>query len=86
MNGSKILLWYRKLSTEWKVVLAGAVTGLSFPPVSLAFLAWIGLVPLIRAWLQSTAPSRSGYYGFLWSLGFLFVTFYWVAFNNGTSW
>lgn len=86
MKGLNILRWYRNLSTEWKVVLAGAVTGLSFPPVSLAFLAWVGLVPLIRAWLKSTSPSRSGYYGFLWSLGFLFVTLYWVAFNTGTYW
>lgn len=68
------------------MVLAGAVTGLSFPPVSLALLAWVGLVPLIRAWLKSPSPSRSGYYGFFWAMGYLFVTLYWVAFNNGTHW
>ncbi len=85
-RGRDILARGRNLPTSWKLVLAGVVTGLSFPPVPLGFLAWIGLVPLIDAWLKSPSPSRSAWYGFLWSLGFLFVVLYWLAFNSGTYW
>ncbi len=66
--------------------MAGALTGLSFPPLPLGFLAWVGLIPLIFAWLDSPSPSRSAYLGFLWSLGYLFIMQYWVAFNSGTNW
>ncbi len=86
MKGRDLLTWFQNLPIAWKLVLAGVVTGLSFPPVPLGFLAWIGLVPLIDAWLKSPSPSRSAYYGFLWSLGFLFVVLYWLAFNSGTFW
>ena len=84
--GRDILTWGRNLPTSWKLVLAGVVTGLSFPPVPLGFLAWIGLVPLINEWLKSPSPLRSAWYGFLWSLGYLFVVMYWLAFNTGTYW
>ncbi|UCH62427.1 MAG: apolipoprotein N-acyltransferase [Fidelibacterota bacterium] len=86
MNSRDIITWSRNLPDSWKLVLAGVVTGLSFPPVPLGFLAWIGLVPLINAWLKSSSPSRSAWYGFLWSLGFLFVVMYWLALNTGTYW
>ncbi len=86
MKGRDILTRGRNLPTSGKLVLAGVVTGLSFPPVPLGWLAWIGLVPLIDAWLKSPSPSRSAWYGFLWSLGFLFVVMYWLAFNTGTYW
>ncbi|GAH48046.1 unnamed protein product, partial [marine sediment metagenome] len=86
MKGRDILTRGRNLPTSLKLVLAGVVTGLSFPPVPLGFLAWVGLVPLIDAWLKSSSPSRSAWYGFIWSLGFLFVVMYWLAFNTGTYW
>lgn len=86
MKGRDILTRGRNLPTSLKLVLAGVVTGLSFPPVSLGWLAWVGLVPLIDAWLKSPSPSRSAWYGFIWSLGFLFVVMYWLAFNTGTYW
>ena len=77
---------YRRLPTWQKLVLAGVLTGLSFPPSPLGFLAWVGLVPLIQAWLKSPSPAHSAFQGLLWALGFLFVVLYWLAFNYGTSW
>lgn len=86
MKGRDMLTRIQNLPTPWKLVLAGVVTGLSFPPVPLGFLAWVGVVPLINAWLKSPSPARSAFYGFLWSLGFLLVVMYWLAFNYGTYW
>lgn len=86
MTGQDLLSWIRRLPLQWKLVLAGVLTGLSFPPVPLGLFAWVGLVPLIDAWLKSPSPLRSAYYGFLWSLGFLLVIMYWLAFNYGTYW
>ncbi|MFB0517336.1 MAG: apolipoprotein N-acyltransferase [Candidatus Neomarinimicrobiota bacterium] len=86
MKARDVLVWGRNLPTPWKLVLAGVITGLSFPPVPLGFLAWVGLVPLLDAWLKSPSPARSAFYGFIWSLGFLLVVMYWLAFNYGTYW
>jgi apolipoprotein N-acyltransferase len=86
MKFMKILMILGKINISWKLILAGIVTGLSLPPTPFGFLAWVGLVPLIDSWLKSPSPLRSAYYGFLWSLGYLFVGMYWLAFNNGTFW
>lgn len=77
---------YRSLPTNWKLILGGVITGLSFPPSPLGFLAWVGLVPLIQAWLAAPGAGRSAFYGFTWSLGFLLVVIYWLALNTGTFW
>jgi len=81
-----IIAWYQGLARPWQLILAGALTGLSFPPLNLVFFVWIGLIPLIDGWLRSPSPGRSAYEGFLWSLGYLVVVMYWVAFNTGTFW
>ena len=86
MKSPALVTWYQRLPVTRKVVLAGIATALSFPPFPLGFLAWVGLVPLIDAWLKSPSPGRSAYLGLLWSLGFLFTLLYFVAFNSGTVW
>ena len=83
---NRVINGLRGLPTSPKLALAGVVTGLSFPPSPLGFLAWVGLVPLIQAWLKSSSPARSAYFGLIWSLGYLFVILYWLAFNYGTFW
>ncbi|UCD37700.1 MAG: apolipoprotein N-acyltransferase [Fidelibacterota bacterium] len=86
MRIGDVLQGYQRLPLIARLALAGVVTGLSFPPSPLGFLAWVGLVPLVKSWLDSPSPLRSAYYGFLWSLGFLLVVMYWLAFNYGTYW
>ena len=85
MKSPALLSWYQRLPVTRNVVLAGIVTALSFPPFPLGFLAWVGLVPLIDAWLKSPSPARSAYLGLLWSRGFLFTLLYVVACNSGTA-
>ncbi len=86
MIGQNLISRLRNLPISSQLLLAGIITGLSFPPFPLGFLAWIGLVPLIKAWLKSSSPLHSAWYGFIWSLGFLFIVMYWLAFNTGTYW
>jgi apolipoprotein N-acyltransferase len=86
MKLQDILPKLQRMPIQWKLFLAGMLTGLSFPPVPLGLFAWVGLIPLIDAWLKSRSSLRSAYYGFIWSLGFLLVVMYWLAFNYGTYW
>lgn len=85
MNGPALVNRLRALPEPARMALAGAVTGLSFPPLPLGFLAWVGLVPLIRAWDREQSPGRAALQGWYWSLGYLLVTLYWLSFNTGTT-
>ena len=69
-------------SSEW--VAAGATTLLlilSFPNFEFAFLAWIGLVPLLVAVGRRPAPLRALILG--WAVGtvFFYTTCYWLTYS-----
>jgi len=60
-------------------LLSGVLMGLSFPPVPLYFLAFVGLIPLFYVWKKRNglaALNRASYY---FGLGFTIVTLYWVG-------
>ena len=75
-----------RLNPRTMMLLAGLITGLSFPPLPAGFLAWVGLTPLIQAWLGSSSRRQSAIYAFWWAMGYLTVVIYWIALNSGATW
>ncbi|MEE2876406.1 MAG: apolipoprotein N-acyltransferase [Candidatus Neomarinimicrobiota bacterium] len=71
---------------EWKdwqlALLSGILLGLSFPPLKLGFLAWFGLVPLLRALLLAR-PWRGALLSFLSGLVMNALALHWLVFNVG---
>ena len=84
MNPAGLIERFRQRPLWQQMVLSGAVTALSFPPLPLGFLAWVGLVPLLLAWERTGRPGQVALLAWQWSLGYLFVMLYWLMFNTGT--
>ena len=65
------------------MLLAGTALGLSFLPVPLGFLAWVGFVPLLEALerrIHAGASGRSLFrLGYLFGLAFYLIGTHWIA-------
>ena len=68
-------------------LLSGVLLGLAFPPADLKWLAWVGLVPLLRAVDQSQRPRRAFGLGALAGLTFFLITLHpLVSAHAWTGW
>lgn len=63
-------------------LISGLCIGLSYPPLKLGFLSWIGLVPLLVA-LEYSEPRQSAKLAFLSGITANLIVMYWMAFNIG---
>ncbi|MFH1214262.1 MAG: apolipoprotein N-acyltransferase [Candidatus Neomarinimicrobiota bacterium] len=75
----------KKISGWLLVLLSGILTVLAFPPLRLGFLAFVALVPLIKAFTDDEFHfgfEKGLIFGMLLNLGIL----YWLALNKGTTW
>ncbi len=65
-------------------VISSILVGVSYHPLSLGFLAYIGFIPLIHVWLQNNYKKNfvHGYvFGFLYNL----LSNYWIGANSGAE-
>ena len=65
-------------------VISGLIVGLSYQPLSLFILAYIGFIPLIFSWLHNNVKNNilSGYtFGIIYNL----ISNYWMATNSGAE-
>lgn len=70
------------LSPRKLALLSGLLVGLAFPPLKLGILAWVGLVPFLRA-LENSTPRAGAAAGFLAGLTANIIVLYWLSFNSG---
>ncbi|MEE9167646.1 MAG: apolipoprotein N-acyltransferase [Candidatus Neomarinimicrobiota bacterium] len=69
--------------SPWKLAtLSGVLLGISFPPLRMGLLAWVGLVPLLRA-LDQSSPGKGAALGYLSGFVANSVALYWLSFNSG---
>ena len=70
---------------NWQfAILSGIFIGLSYPPLHLGFLAYIGLIPLIHIFLNSTSKLAAKQ-AFLASITANFFSLYWIGLNSGAG-
>lgn len=70
---------------DWQLALiTGGLIGLSYPPLPLGFLAWIGLVPLLIVLLRSSSRSALKWSFIAASFSNL-ISLYWIGFNSGAT-
>lgn len=65
----------------WMLLTGGITLGLSFPPFPFPWLAWVALVPLLKAWDEAPSWSvalRRAFFGFLATFA---VAFSWPLFH-----
>jgi len=58
--------------------LSGVLLTLSFPPGNFSFVAWIALVPLLRA-IQTASPSNAFKLGLVFGLAHYLTLIYWIV-------
>jgi len=73
-----------KLKSWQLAILSGFLIGASFPPFKLGFLAWIGLIPFIRAVFRLT-PWKAAGVGCLTGFVTNVLALHWLSFNIGAS-
>jgi len=67
------------------IISSGLLTGLAFPPLRLGFLAFVALIPLIKAF--SDDEFHLGFEkGLIFGIPLNFIIMYWLALNKGTTW
>ena len=65
--------------------LSGLLVGLSYPPFSLGFLAWVAFVPLFHAISEEDKVSQKVLFGFISCLVSNLIILNWMGLNSGTS-
>ena len=66
-------------------LLSGLLVGLSYPPFSLGFLAWVAFVPLFHAISEEDKVSQKVLFGFISCLVSNLIILNWMGLNSGTS-
>ena len=70
---------------SWQLaIVTGVFIGLSYPPVHLGFLAWIGFVPLLYI-LQFRSTNTAVKSSILSSVTANFISLYWIGLNSGAG-
>tara|TARA_B100000427_G_scaffold43511_2_gene31994 strand:- start:7959 stop:9332 length:1374 start_codon:yes stop_codon:yes gene_type:complete len=66
-------------------LLSGLLVGLSYPPFSLGFLAWIAFIPLFYSLSKEDRLGQKALFGFVSCLVSNLIILNWMALNSGTS-
>jgi len=66
-------------------LLSGLLVGLSYPPFSLGFLAWVAFIPLFHAISEEDKISQKALFGFISCLVSNLIILNWMGLNSGTS-
>lgn len=67
----------------WKLaILSGVLVGISFPPLKLGIVVWVGFVPLLRA-LDQSPPAKSAALIYLAGVTSNIIAIYWLSLNSG---
>lgn len=66
-------------------LLSGLLVGLSYPPFSLGFLAWVAFIPLFHSISKEDKLSKKALFGFVSCLISNLIILNWMGLNSGTS-
>tara|TARA_X000000368_G_scaffold186701_1_gene147401 strand:+ start:8223 stop:9596 length:1374 start_codon:yes stop_codon:yes gene_type:complete len=66
-------------------LLSGFLVGLSYPPFSLGFLAWVAFIPLFHSISKEDKVTKKVLFGFVSCLVSNLIILNWMGFNSGTS-
>jgi|TARA_Y100000385_G_scaffold68608_1_gene68619 apolipoprotein N-acyltransferase len=66
-------------------LMSGLLLGLSYPPFSLGFLAWIAFIPLIHCISKEERIGQKALFGFVACFTSNLIILNWMGLNSGTS-
>ena len=68
----------------FQIALAGILIGISYHPLNLGWLSWIGFIPLIIVFCRGNYLHNI-WYGYLFGIVYNSIAFYWIGNNSGAS-
>ena len=68
----------------FQIALAGILIGISYHPLNLGWLSWIGFIPLIIVFCRGDYLHNI-WYGYLFGIVYNSIAFYWIGNNSGAS-
>ena len=72
-------------SSGWQLaIISGTFVGVSYHPLHLGFLAYVGFIPLFHTWLNQN-PKKNFWTGYLFGIVYNMISNYWIAANSGAE-
>ena len=72
-------------SSSWQLaIISGTFVGVSYHPLHLGFLAYVGFIPLFHTWLNQN-PKKNFWTGYLFGMVYNLISNYWIAANSGAE-
>ena len=72
-------------SSSWQLaIISGTFVGVSYHPLYLGFLAYVGFIPLFHTWLNQN-PKKNFWTGYLFGMVYNLISNYWIAANSGAE-
>ena len=72
-------------SSGWQLaIISGTFVGVSYHPLHLGFLAYVGFIPLFHTWLNQN-PKKNFLTGYLFGIVYNMISNYWIAANSGAE-
>ena len=72
-------------SSGWQLaIISGTFVGVSYHPLHLGFLAYVGFIPLFHTWLNQN-PKKNFWTGYLFGIVYNIISNYWIAVNSGAE-
>ena len=71
--------------SHWQLaIISGTLIGVSYHPLHLGLLAYVGFIPLIHTWLNHN-PKKNFWTGYLFGIVYNIISNYWIAANSGAE-
>ena len=76
--------YFSKLNNLQLAIISGVLIGISFHPIHLGILVYIGFIPIFHSWFVNT-PKSNFFSGYIFGITYNLISNYWMATNSGAE-
>ena len=76
--------YFAKLRNWQLAIISGVLIGISFHPIHLGILVYIGFIPIQHSWFMN-APKNNLFSGYIFGITYNLISNYWMATNSGAE-
>ena len=76
--------YFSKLNNLQLAIISGVMIGVSFHPIHLGILVYIGFIPILHSWFVNT-PKSNFFSGYVFGITYNLISNYWMATNSGAE-
>ena len=76
--------YFSKLNNWQLAIISGILIGISFHPIHLGILVYIGFIPILHSWFVNTSKNNF-FSGYIFGITYNLISNYWMATNSGAE-